>query len=142
MELASLSREAETDFQVSLSDEDCKTAASFMRIRAITEARFEGAIAPWGKSGWQLDGSLSAITVQDCVVTLAPVTQYIEEDVSRRFLPEAELEAQDDILVDADQTEDGPEPIGPQIDLAAVMLESLALALDPYPRAEGATLES
>lgn len=142
MTLATLSREAETAFAFALKAEDCTTAARFMRIRAIEEARFEGVIKPWQKTGWELSGRLSAITVQDCVVTLAPVTQYIEEDVTRRFLPETEMEAASEISIDADQDEDGPEPIGAEIDLAAVMLESLALALDPYPRADGAALET
>ncbi|MEM8790763.1 MAG: DUF177 domain-containing protein [Pseudomonadota bacterium] len=142
LELAELTRDADTAFDFSLSADDCSTAARFMRIREIREARFEGSISPWQESGWSLKGRLTAITVQDCVVTLAPVTQYIEEDVLRRFIPEASMAEATEILVDAEDENDGPEPIGPRIDLAAVMLEGLALALDPYPRADGAKLET
>ncbi|MEM8843046.1 MAG: DUF177 domain-containing protein, partial [Pseudomonadota bacterium] len=47
-----------------------------------------------------------------------------------------------DIPVGADDDDDGPDPLGDEIDLAGLMLESLALALDPYPRVEGAALET
>jgi uncharacterized metal-binding protein YceD (DUF177 family) len=38
--------------------------------------------------------------------------------------------------------DDTLEPLGQFIDLAAVMIEELALALPEYPRAEGAALDS
>lgn len=112
--------------------------AAQLGLIELKKLRFEGSLAPLGKRDWQLEARLGASVVQACVVTLAPVPARIDEPVSRRWLagwvePEGdEVEAPED--VDA-------EPLGAEIDLGAVMVEALALALPPYPRAKGAALE-
>jgi uncharacterized metal-binding protein YceD (DUF177 family) len=105
---------------------------------AIRKLRFEGELRPEGKGDWRLEAKLGATVVQPCVVTLAPVTTRIDEAVERRFLahwsepePGSETEMPED---------DSVEPLGAEIDPAAVMEEALALALPDYPRAEDAEL--
>lgn len=86
-----------------------------------------------------MTGQLGATVVQPCVVTLTPVTTRIETDVRRLYTP-------DFIDPDGDEVEmpedDSLEPLGHQIDLSAVLIESLALALPLYPRADGAQIET
>jgi uncharacterized metal-binding protein YceD (DUF177 family) len=80
-------------------------------------------------------GQLSAAVEQACVVTLEPVAQRVEAALDLRILPDGEEPADDD--------PDSPDEIeseGGQVDLGEVVAEQLALALDPYPRAEGAVL--
>ncbi|MCK8783840.1 DUF177 domain-containing protein [Roseomonas sp. NAR14] len=80
------------------------------------------------------EGHLRADVVQSCVVTLEPVPQRIDEPVSLRFVPEAEMPEEDP---------DGPDLIpyaGDVLDLGEAVAEQVALALDPYPRAPGAEL--
>ena len=77
-------------------------------------------------------GRLAAEVVQDCVVSLEPVTQAVEEVVVLRIVP-AGHEPSDD--------PDGPDEIevlGDSVDLGEALAEQLSLALDPYPRAPGA----
>lgn len=103
------------------------------------EAQIEA--APWGREGVKITGTLKAVVVQRCVVTLQPVSDTFEADFARTYLPAAALakrarrdgsSMEIDIVFDE---EDPPEGLdGPDIDLGAIILEELALGLNPYPR--------
>ena len=80
-------------------------------------------------------GRMLAEVTQDCVVTLEPVAQAIDEAVALRFLPPGREPA--DGPEDMDEIPTGP---GGVADLGEAIAEQLSLALDPYPRAEGAEL--
>ncbi|MBE9603371.1 DUF177 domain-containing protein [Acetobacteraceae bacterium H6797] len=76
------------------------------------------------------EGRLKAVVVQECIVSLKPIEQAIDEKLRLRFLPEG-AEPGDDTEFDA------PDEIpteGEAIELGEAIAESLALALDPYPR--------
>lgn len=141
LRLAHMDREAKTPFEIVLTPEDCVKAAAFLDLVELREMSLRGEVTGWGPDGWQATGDLSAIVAQSCVVTLKPVTQYIEETVSRRYLPGAPIIEDAEIVV-SEQIDDAPDPVTDTIDLAALMFESLVLTLDPYPRAKGAELES
>jgi hypothetical protein len=87
------------------------------------------------------DAVMSADIVQACVVTLEPVRSHIEKAFHRDlFLTQVKPELEVDI---APVDEDGREEIAsPRYDLAVPVLEELALAIDPYPRAPGVEFES
>jgi uncharacterized metal-binding protein YceD (DUF177 family) len=95
----------------------------------------------------KLDGEIRARLHQSCVVTLQPFPVALTVPVKLDFAPEAEAAAAaaraDDEEIDIEvllNEEDPPEPIvDGHIDLGAVTLEFLALALDPYPRKPGAS---
>ncbi|WP_372618750.1 YceD family protein [Falsiroseomonas sp.] len=80
-------------------------------------------------------GRLSARVEQLCVVTLEPVAQRVEVAMDLRILGEGEEPADED-----PDSPDEIESLGGVVDLGEAVAEQLALALDPYPRAEGATL--
>jgi uncharacterized metal-binding protein YceD (DUF177 family) len=124
-----------------LEPEEAAALARFLRIPAVEALAFEGALAPWGEAGWVLTGRLAGTVVQTCVVTLEPVTETIAAEIERRYLPGAGgVEAE--TLEIGPEDLDAPEPLeGAAIDLAAVMVEALALALDPYPRRADAAFE-
>lgn len=89
----------------------------------------------------RVSGRFAADVVQSCVVTLAPVPARCAEEFTMLFgdAPTAEIEA---AAVEIDAVgEDEPEPIlGGAIDLGEAVVQQLALALDPYPRAPGAAV--
>ena len=88
----------------------------------------------------RLQGHLTADVVQSCVVTLGPVPAHLEVDFEMSFSASAVEPA----VADLDPlAEEGPEPI-PEgvIDLGEAVAQQLAIALDPYPRAPGASLEA
>lgn len=79
-------------------------------------------------------GRIVADIVQACVVTLEPVAQHIDAPVYQRFSARAEEEEGED--------EDPVEPIVEDaIEVGDVIVQNLALALDPYPRAPDAEFE-
>jgi uncharacterized metal-binding protein YceD (DUF177 family) len=111
--------------------------AKWLGIPAIRKLRFDGQLSPLGRRDWRLDGKLGATVVQDCVVTLDPVTTRIDEDVARTYLHDMEQPASDDFEIPSDDLGD---PLPTTLDLYEVVLEALALALPPFPRADGAEL--
>lgn len=98
------------------------------------------------KGGMRVNGRLVATTVQPSVVTLEPVTQAIAEPIERVFLPGGEKDfavaADAEIFVDL-EGEDVPDHFeGNEADLSALIIETLALAIDPYPRLPGETVDA
>lgn len=81
-------------------------------------------------------GRLSGAVVQACSVTGDPVPAQIEEEFAIRFLPEGTVEG-DEIEL-SDEECDTVFYSGGAIDLGEAAAETLALALDPFPRAPGA----
>ena len=135
--VSDLPRRRDTGFDIAFDAHACAALAADLDILEIRKLRFVGALHPEGTADWRLEAQLGATVVQNCVVTLDPVTTRIEEPVIRRFvadLPEDPAPGSE-VELTADETE---EPLGREIDLLAVVSEALALALPAYPRAEGA----
>ncbi len=86
--------------------------------------------------------NFTADVVQSCVVTLDPVPDHIEEFLEFVYAPEEELLVEGGEVVLSLDDEDPPEPVRDGvIDLGEAVAERLALALEPYPRKPGASLE-
>lgn len=90
------------------------------------------------KGGIRVTGRLWATAVQPSVVSLEPVTQETVEPIDRIFLPGGEKAyagpADAEIFVDL-EGDDMPDHFeGNEADLSSLIVETLALALDPYPR--------
>ncbi|MFB9150448.1 YceD family protein [Roseovarius ramblicola] len=119
-----------------------KALAAHLDLLDLRKLSLRGEIAPDGPRGWRLDATLGATVVQPCGVTLAPVTTRIDEAVTRRYAPDVPAPGDlpgDEMEMPGDDT---LEPLGAVIDLDAVLAEALALALPPWPRAEGAALDT
>ena len=86
-------------------------------------------------TGLLADGRVEAAVTQACSVTGDPVAATIDEPVALRFVEAAttgeEVELTDDAI-------DTIEIDGGAIDLGEVAAETMALALDPFPRSAGA----
>ncbi len=95
-------------------------------------------VRPQGKAGAEVEGLLQATVRQNCVVTLEPFDNYIEERLLLLFEPEEAIAARGPVSEEI-VGEDPPEPIiDGEIDLAALVAEFLILSVDPYPRKPGA----
>ncbi|KQI68659.1 50S ribosomal protein L34 [Loktanella sp. 3ANDIMAR09] len=135
MRLSDLRNRSATSFEVVPTPTQRDAIAASLGIIGVKKLTFAGQIAPLGQTDWRLTARLGATVVQACVATLAPVTTRLDEDVSRTYAadfayPEgAETEMPEDDTV---------EPLPQSIDVAALMIEELSLALPPFPRAPGA----
>lgn len=88
-------------------------------------------------AGVHATGHLSARVTQSCIVTDAPLPATVEEDFALRFLPESEA------AVEVELSEDECDTVfysGGAIDLGEAAAETLALALDPFPRSPDADI--
>lgn len=79
-------------------------------------------------------GHLSAAVTQSCVASGEDVPATIEEDFAIRFLPEGDgAPTEDEIELSEDEC-DTVFYSGGSVDLGEAAAETLALALDPFPR--------
>ncbi len=125
-----------TPFELAPDAEARAAIAEALDLSALRKLRFSGTLKPLGARDWELAGDLGATVVQPCVVTFEPVTTRIDEHVERRYLADPlPLPEGDEIEMPED---DSVEALPEVIDLGAVMIEALSLALPLYPHAEGA----
>ncbi|MEJ8560793.1 DUF177 domain-containing protein [Yoonia sp. GPGPB17] len=137
LRLADLATRKPTVFELVPTADERKAVAAALDIVGIKKLRFSGKLTPQGRQDWTLSAELGATVVQDCVVTLDPVTARIDEAILRSYVADTpEIEASEVEMPEDDTVEALPETL----DLAQVMIEALSLALPPYPRVEGADL--
>ena len=134
-------------FRFKATEMECKRLAERLGISAVESLDAEIVVqrAADGRS-YKLRGSLSATVVQDCVVTLDPVTLPVHAEFDMSFAPSvrsgtpAVADDEAEIWIGA-IGDDPPEPLKDgRIEAGEVVVEELALALDPYPRAPDAEL--
>jgi uncharacterized metal-binding protein YceD (DUF177 family) len=88
---------------------------------------------------FHVSGRFAAVVVQQCVVTLEPVPATIDEPLAMTFVKGKPSRARPAEGVD----EDEPDTMeGEVIDLGETVAQQLAISLNPYPRAPGASLEA
>jgi uncharacterized metal-binding protein YceD (DUF177 family) len=137
LRVAGLSARKPTRFDLRPDTAARALIAAVLEITAVSALRFKGEVRPLGRHDFELVADLEAEVEQPCAVTLAPVVTRIRDTVLRRYLADMELPQGDETEMPED---DSAEPLPEVIDVGAVALEALALALPLYPRAAGAEL--
>lgn len=116
---------------VTASEAERAALATRFGLLELPELKAEVTVQPGLGGVWSVTGRLRADVVQACVVTLDPVAQSIDEAIDLRFAAGAKASADDP---------DAPEPLdGDTLDVGAIVADHVSLALDPFPRAPGAT---
>jgi uncharacterized metal-binding protein YceD (DUF177 family) len=118
-----------------VADDERAAIAELLGIAALDRFALTGRLVRT-ESGLALDAKLRATVVQPCVVTFEPVAQRVAVAVERRFVV-GEPKETSEVAVDPEAPE-VDHVAEPTIDLGAVAVEELSLALDPYPRAADA----
>jgi hypothetical protein len=132
---------------VTVDANEAERAAIAEAMNVVAVGRFVAnlSVVPL-RGGLRAQGRLEADVTQASIVSFEPVSQSIAEDVDRVFLPAPRDNHPPapgaEVFVDLED-DDFPDHIdGPEVDLSALLLETLALALDPYPRLPGESLEN
>jgi hypothetical protein len=126
---------------IEAGEAECAALASRFGLVALPALSAEITLTPAAAGQIRLDGRLTARVVQSCVVTLEPVPAEIAESFTL-FYAEAAPPAAHSIDLPVDD-EAWPEPlVDGAIDIGEAVAQQLAVALDPYPRAPGATFEA
>ncbi|MBC9247695.1 DUF177 domain-containing protein [Paracoccus sp. 11-3] len=136
LRVAHLNPRAPTQFDLRPDSQTRIAIAQELGLLDLPKLQFKGAIRAEGGHGWEVTGQLTARVVQPCVITLKPVKTSLDEQVERHFSPHVAVPDGDEI----EMLDETVEPLGQFIDLSAVMIEELTLALPEYPRADGAEL--
>lgn len=139
-------------------DEVAETARSFERSATDAErqvlvnafellscdrftARYELKALAAGKVS--LAGRFVAEGTQACVVYLEPVPFDLDEEVAVTFIPRDARETLDPEIEHEPLSLDDVEGYsGAELDVGAVLFDHFGAALDPYPRAPGASLKT
>jgi uncharacterized metal-binding protein YceD (DUF177 family) len=118
--------------------------AALLDLARLDQLLFACRFQRRGEGRLLVQGTLEASVTQTCVVSLEPIASKLQVAVEIEFWPAPLVEQ---LIASADETAshgmvDWPEPIAEgKIDLGPVIYETLATALDPYPRREGASFE-
>jgi uncharacterized metal-binding protein YceD (DUF177 family) len=122
---------------ISIAADPDERAALAARFGLLAIERLEtGYALRRDAAGIRATGHLSAAVIQACVVTGDPVPATVEEDFDLRFVPEP-AEGADEVELSEDEC-DTVFFTGGAIDLGEAAAETLALALDPFPRSPAA----
>ena len=127
---------------IKATNQECAAMAKILDLVELKSVDVSFQLTCIGLRRFRLTGQLIADVVQNCVITLDPVTSRIDEEIEVEFWPAedvARLESGDD-PEDTDVPLDGPEPLPESglIDVGQAAYELLASSLDPYPRTPGA----
>jgi uncharacterized metal-binding protein YceD (DUF177 family) len=126
------------DSQVHVVAEPAERAALAERfdLQAIDSLEGDYAIRR-DAAGIVARGRVTARVTQSCIATGDPVPAAIDEGFAIRFVPESEEDAGDEVELAEDEC-DVVFYAGGAIDLGEAAAETLALALDPFPRSPDA----
>lgn len=127
--------ERSRDITIEANAEECAALAKRFSIVAIGQLAATARLQRRA-DGIYAEGRMTAQVTQSCVATEKPVKARIDEPFVLRFVEDFDPQA-DEIELSADDCDTVPIENG-AIDLGEAVAETLALALDPWPRAPGA----
>ncbi len=121
------------EFVIEADDEQKKAVAARLDVPSVKTLRGVFTMRPM-RGGAAVDLRLKAELERRCVVSLEPMVETIDEEISMVF-DRNFVEADDD----RDDDDEWREPLdGDEIDLGELLVQHLSLALDPYPRRQDA----
>lgn len=122
---------------------DARVRAAVAKVAGLRELpRLEASFDVTRRGGGlHVTGSISATVGQNCVVTLEPLANEVEETIDLVFEPAQTIATSTENEQHGVKWDD-PEPlVGGVVDLGALATEFLILGLDPYPRKPDAVFE-
>ena len=127
----------EVNFEANATELEC--IAERLGLIEVFELKVQLKLEPWRKGGWHVTGTAQTEIEQVCVVTAEFFRSTCALEIDRHFMHEKDnLNQSAEIVIDP-LSDDEPDVIaGGQIVLGELVVEDLALSLDPYPRVTGA----
>jgi uncharacterized metal-binding protein YceD (DUF177 family) len=120
-----------------------KALAKLLGLEALNSLSAEVRLTPW-LDGAELRGRWKAEVTQICGVTVEPFDSRLAGEFTVRLVPadsDAAIHDDEDVAVDP-EADDPPDVLESDvIDVAAYLVEHLALEIDPFPRKPGVEFE-
>jgi hypothetical protein len=133
----------ETGLRVSreATEDECTALAEALEVVSCEGAKADYTIRAIGAGRYRMAGEVSAKLTQACVVTLEPLSTRPKEAFEVEFWPSEAVPPAPSTEVEISGLRD-IEPIDHStMDAGRVVFETLAAAIDPYPRKEGAAFD-
>ncbi len=119
-------------FKLSANDEERRKIAA--RLKAISIEKLAGELRiTASKTAIRVEGVIEAELTRECVASLEPMGETVSEAFEIDFLREPPEEAIEEDDLDAPEVHQGA-----TLDLGELLVQQLSLAMDPFPRKEGA----
>lgn len=121
-----------------------KAIAKLLQLAGLGSLRADLTLTPW-HDGMRVQGGLQAEVSYVCGISLEPFPAVVEEAIDVRLVPLGSplaVSEEGELSLDP-EAEDPPDLLEPgdTVDLGALVVEHLSLALDPFPRKPGAVFE-
>ena len=116
---------------------ECQAVADRLGLQSLDRLEAHAVLSRDGNR-ISATGRLKASLDQSCVATGDPVPAHIDEPFNLMFLPEPKAGGADEEIELGEADLDTIFHDGSTIDLGGAIADTLALALDPYPRSAGA----
>ena len=125
--------------RIDMVADDAERAELANRLGLLSLDRLEAhAVLSRDGQAVRATGRLKASLDQACIATGEPVPAHIDEPFDLRFAPEPKAGRPDEEIELGEADLDTIFHDGSAIDLGGAITDTLALALDPYPRSAGA----
>ena len=135
------SREPGLSAEREATAEELARIARALDLLACTSLEADYTIAPTVGGRYRLSGRSAPTISQACVVTLEPVDSTIDEAFEAMFWPQERMPEPADGELAIDEEPEREPIVAGQIAVGRVVFESLAAAIDPFPRKPDATLD-
>jgi uncharacterized metal-binding protein YceD (DUF177 family) len=124
-------------FDISAKPEERAALAKRFDLLTLDNLEAKVKLTPMAGGYYRLAAGFEAQLTQACAITSEPVPARVAESFTLTYGP---VEEASEIVLDGDA-----EPVEPlddgMIDIGEAVAQQLSLALDPFPRAPGASLE-
>ncbi|THD80937.1 MAG: DUF177 domain-containing protein [Phenylobacterium sp.] len=125
------------------ADQRAKVAAD-LGLEALPSLTAQLTVRAW-RDGAAITGRFDAVVAQLCSVSLEPFEQPLSGEIDVRVVPVGSVNAPEEVSGEIERNPDTPDPPdvlpGEAVDLAAYVVEHLALEIDPFPRKPGVAFE-
>lgn len=118
-------------------ESECRAVADRLGLQSLDRLEAHAVLSRDGPKV-RAAGRLKATLEQSCVATGEPVPAHVDEPFELIFLPEPKGSGGDEEIELGEADLDTIFHDGASIDLGGAIADTLALALDPYPRSAGA----
>lgn len=132
------------DFHLEPTEAERAAIAKLLRLESLPALSADLTLKPW-MDGVELSGRFDAVVGQVCSVSLEAFEQPLTGEIEVRAVPPGSPQAPTAEGGEVDYDPEAPDPPdeleAEAIDLAAYVVEHLALEIDPFPRKPGAAFE-
>ncbi|GHF29050.1 metal-binding protein [Kordiimonas sediminis] len=132
------------NFHITAKPEDLNAIKDRLLIVDIESLEATASVSAVKNSkGIEISGEIKSRLTQECVATGDPVQETVDSPFSLLLLPANEVEVLD--AEEAYMDPDAPEYDvleGDDVDLGEVIVQTLAVTMEPYPRAEGVEISA